>query len=248
MQNLVRYRPAGTYFARFKIGGRPVWKSLKTTVFSVAKQRLPDTIREHRAKLESVAAVAIGKMTVGNAAQVYLEKVRANVSLKPRSKQYRELMIDFIRRSWPTLFEMDVRKINERDFQTWLARFQKRYAPSVVNNGIGTSSIVTWDAASASVYDSSLFCHSFCECRSRLSPEQLSRRETIEALPILRSLLIRDAFGRHRAPSSGITIYQRMGISPSLKDRIRAGHVAANLGECAVIALFVEKYGGSLGR
>ena len=77
----------GTYFARFKIGGKPVWKSLETTVFSVAKQRLPDTIREHRAKLESATAVAIGKMTVGDAAQVYLGKVRASVSLKPRSKE-----------------------------------------------------------------------------------------------------------------------------------------------------------------
>jgi integrase len=138
VQNLMRYRPAGTYFARFRVNGKRVWKSLETNVFSVAKQRLPETVREHRAKLESVAAVAIGKMAVGDAAQVYLEKVRANVSLKPRSKQYRELMIDFIKRSWPTLFETDVRKVNLRDCQAWLGRFQKQYAPSVVNNGIGT--------------------------------------------------------------------------------------------------------------
>jgi integrase len=138
VQNLVRYRPAGTYFARFKIRGKPVWKSLKTTVFSVARQRLPDTIREHRAKLESVKAVATGKMTVGNATHVYLEKIRASVSLKPRSKDYREMMIGFIGRSWPALFETDVRKVSEHDCQEWLTRFQRQYAPSVVNNGIGT--------------------------------------------------------------------------------------------------------------
>lgn len=78
-------------------------------------------------------------MTVGDATQVYLEKVRANVSLKPRSKDYREMMIDFIRRSWPALFETDVRKVSERDCQDWLTRFQRQYAPSVVNNGIGHS-------------------------------------------------------------------------------------------------------------
>jgi integrase len=113
-------------------------KSLGTTVFSVAKQRLPDMIREHRTKLESMAAVAIGKMTVGDAAQVYLEKVRARVSIKPRSKDYREDLIDFIDRSWPALFGTDVRKVRERDCQEWLVGFQKRYAPSVVNNAIGT--------------------------------------------------------------------------------------------------------------
>ena len=40
VQNLMRYRPSGTYFARFKVGGRLVWKSLETSAFSVAKQRL----------------------------------------------------------------------------------------------------------------------------------------------------------------------------------------------------------------
>lgn len=138
VQNLMRYRPSSTYFARFKAGGRVIWKSLDTTAFSVAKQRLPDTIRNHRATLESVTAVANGKMTVGDAVEVYLAKVRTNVSLKPRSKDYRDMMVDFIGRSWPALFAMDVRKVSERDCEHWLTRYQQQYAPSVVNNSIGT--------------------------------------------------------------------------------------------------------------
>jgi integrase len=138
VQNLVRYAPSGTYFARFRVGGKLVWKSLKTATFSVAKQRLPDTLRDHRSKIESLTAFAEGKMTVGDATRVYLENVRANVSIKPRSKDYREDLIDFIDRSWPTLFPTDVRKVSERDCQDWLLRFQKRYAPSVINNAIGT--------------------------------------------------------------------------------------------------------------
>ena len=138
VQNLIRYRPSGTYFARFKIGGKLIRKSLETPVFSVAKQRLPDRIREYRARHESVKAFAGGKMTVGDAAAVYLEKVLASVSLKPRSKDYREMMVDFIRRSWPSLFDTDVRKVTLRDCEVWLSRYQQRYSPSVVNNSIGT--------------------------------------------------------------------------------------------------------------
>ena len=41
VQNLVRYRVSGTDFARFRVGVKLVWKSLKTATFSVAKQRLP---------------------------------------------------------------------------------------------------------------------------------------------------------------------------------------------------------------
>ena len=131
IQNLIRYRPSGTYFARFKVGGKLVRQSLETAVFSVAKQRLPDKIREYRSRHESVKAFAGGKMSVGDAAQVYLGKVRANASLKPRSKDYREMTLDFIQRSWPSLFETDVRKVSERDCENWLTRFQQQYAPTV---------------------------------------------------------------------------------------------------------------------
>jgi integrase len=138
VQNLVRYRPSETYYARFRVGGKLVWKSLETTVFSVAKQRLPDTIREHRAKGESAKAFANGRMTVNDATTVLLDKIKANVSLKPRSKYYRELIIGFIRRSWPAVFETDVRKVSERDCQDWLVRYQRKYAPTVINASIGT--------------------------------------------------------------------------------------------------------------
>jgi hypothetical protein len=103
-------------------------------VFSVAKQRLADKIREYRSRHESVKAFADGKMTVADAVEVYLRKVRASAALKPRSKGYREMMLDFIRRSWPALFKTDVRKVGDRDCSEWLTRFQQQYAPSVVNN------------------------------------------------------------------------------------------------------------------
>ncbi len=120
VQNLIRYEPSGTYFARFKVGGKSIWKSLKTDVFSVARWRLPDTLREYRSHAELRARVVRGKVLVADAANLYLEKTRADVSLKPRSKQYRETLIGFIRRSWPTLFELDVQKVKESDSREWL--------------------------------------------------------------------------------------------------------------------------------
>ncbi|MBA3649912.1 MAG: hypothetical protein H0W66_00150 [Chthoniobacterales bacterium] len=122
VQNMFRYVPSGTYYARFRAGGKVVRQSLDTSVFSVAKQRLPDKMREHRAKVQSVTAFANGKMNVGDAAAVYLQKVKANVSLKPRSKDYREMMIDFIRRSWPALMDTDVRKVTGGECENWLLR------------------------------------------------------------------------------------------------------------------------------
>src|SRR5207245_10599922 len=103
-------------------------------VFPVSEKKLDNQIGEYRSRHETAKAFADGKMTVGDAVEVYRGKVRANASLKPRSKDYREMTLDFIQRSWPSLFETDVRKISERDCENWLTRFQQQYAPTVVNN------------------------------------------------------------------------------------------------------------------
>jgi integrase len=149
VQNLIRYRPSGTYFARFKVGGRLVRQSLGTTVFSVAKQRLSDKISEYRERDESVKAFASGKMSVGDAARAYLEKIDASVSLKPRSKVYLRLLYDFIKRTWPKLPETDVRRVTEGDCRTWLSAYQQRYSPTVINNSIAVLRAVFQEAISA---------------------------------------------------------------------------------------------------
>jgi hypothetical protein len=40
--NLIRYMPSGTYFARLRVNGKLIRKTLKTDVLSVAKLRLAD--------------------------------------------------------------------------------------------------------------------------------------------------------------------------------------------------------------
>ena len=94
-------------------------------MFSVAKQRLRDKIRQFRARNESVKAFANGKMTVGDAARSYATKIDASgASLKPRTKDYYTMVLGFVERSWPSLFETDVRRVSDRDCKKWLADFQ----------------------------------------------------------------------------------------------------------------------------
>lgn len=137
-QNLIRYRPSGTFFARFKIGRKLIRKSLGTQTLTTAKLRLRDVVHEHRAKAEAGKALKNGKMSFGQAMEVYLDGIEANVSLKPKSKYYRKLLCGFIVKSWPGIKELDSRKISERDCQKWAATYQKQYASTVVNNSIGT--------------------------------------------------------------------------------------------------------------
>jgi integrase len=138
-QNLIRYKPSGTYFARFKIRRKPYRISLKTNVLTTARLRLPDVMRHYRARFQAERALQGGKIIFLQALKAYLEGIDGNVRLKPRSKAYRHLLSKFIIKTWPgVLLEADIRKINERDCERWLFQFQKLYAPSVINNAIGT--------------------------------------------------------------------------------------------------------------
>lgn len=136
--NLIRYVPTGMYYARGRVGGKLFYKTLKTTAFSVAKLRLNDLLKERRAIVQTAAQVAAGKMTFADAAKAYREKLELNLNLKPRSKAYRNMTVDFILKSWPAVLDRDVRKLTQRDCEEWLMRFQRKYASSVVNNTIGT--------------------------------------------------------------------------------------------------------------
>ena len=51
--NLVRYKTSGIYFARFRVRGKLIRRSLKTSQISVAKLRLADLEKEERQRAEA---------------------------------------------------------------------------------------------------------------------------------------------------------------------------------------------------
>ena len=65
--NLVRNTASGIYYARVRVKGKLIWKSLKTNRLSVAKIRLADFLKEENHKAEMIEAAARGKMTFGDA-------------------------------------------------------------------------------------------------------------------------------------------------------------------------------------
>lgn len=136
--NLIRYVPSGVYFARVRVGGKLIHKSLRTDKISVAQLRLNDLTKEERENLEARAEAARGRMAFSEALSLYRTQLEANPALKPNSKLYRRKCIDALLKSWPGIEELDVKRISERDCLSWAARFAKVYSPSVYNNTVGT--------------------------------------------------------------------------------------------------------------
>ena len=152
--NLLRYKPSGIYFARIRVQGKLIRRSLKTSTISVAKLRLADLEKSERQKGEHQEAVKEGKMSFGNALEIYRGRLSGNVALKPRSKVYREERIAALIKSWPELENLDVRKITKNECLTWAAGFAKNAAPSNYNNTVGTLRLILDIAVEAGgIYD-----------------------------------------------------------------------------------------------
>ena len=140
--NLVRHVQSGNYYARIRVRGKLIWKSLKTDRISVAKLRLGDFHKEERQRAAAQTAVARGKMTFADALQTYRERLNGDQSLKDRAKHTGEERITALLKSWPDLNQMDVAQISKADGLAWAARFGKTASPSAFNNTIGTFELV----------------------------------------------------------------------------------------------------------
>jgi integrase len=152
--NLLRYNPSGKYFARIRVQGKLIRRSLKTSSLSVAKLRLSDLEKSERQKNEHQKAVNDGKMSFGNALEIYKARLNGNAALKPRSKVYREERIAALIKSWPGLENLDVRKITKHECLNWATIFAKKAAPSNYNNTIGTLRLILDMAVEAGgIYD-----------------------------------------------------------------------------------------------
>ena len=136
--NLVRNSASGNYYARTRVKGKLIWKSLKTDRLGVAKLRLGDFLKDENHRAESLQSIARGKMTFGDAVVIYRQRLEQSQHLKDGAKLYRENTIVALLKSWPELKVLDVRKITEHDCLNWSAGFAKKYSPTLFNNTVGT--------------------------------------------------------------------------------------------------------------
>src|SRR5689334_5561272 len=90
VQNLVRHK-SGRYYARTFSGGNEKWTSLRTDILEVAKAKL----REHVGEADKVAsarkASARGKMSMGDCALIFAERVALGQGLPGRAKKPRKI-------------------------------------------------------------------------------------------------------------------------------------------------------------
>jgi len=132
--NLVRDSLSGTFFARAKVHGRLVRRSLKTKSVTIARLRLAELLEEERAKAPSRADVNEWRMAT--VMELWAEKIKSSQDLAPRSRDYRLETLALIKRSWPDLAGLKPDAVDWVAAERWRARVQSKYSPSRVNGCI----------------------------------------------------------------------------------------------------------------
>jgi integrase len=138
LKNLVRHK-SGRYYARAFDGGKEVWKSLKTSHFSVAQARLAEFLREHRERVSNGDGEGSAKLIFGEAATIHLRNVDDNPRIKPSTRKYWRQCLAALQKTWPGLNETEIRKITQAGCKKWAVAYAKKASPTRYN---GTISIL----------------------------------------------------------------------------------------------------------
>ena len=124
--NLLHNGQNGTYYARVKVNGKQKWKSLKTSLFSVARLRLADfeaQVRSRRAvETGNTAATKGEEASMTRFIAICRQRTENDSSLARATKTRRETAMKAIMKTWPDLASRDVRRVTPTDCQQWAIR------------------------------------------------------------------------------------------------------------------------------
>jgi integrase len=132
--NLLQYVSNGNYYARTKVKGKLKRQSLKTGVWTTAKLRLLDFLKEHRQT--GGGATAVPKFS--EAVELFRRELVSNTTIKPQSKEYRLGCLHKVETTWPGLWELPLDEITPQACKEWAAKLNAEIACQYYNNTLGT--------------------------------------------------------------------------------------------------------------
>jgi len=131
--NLLRHK-SGRYYARAFASGKEVWKSLKTSHYSVAEAKLAEFLKEHRDRVGNGSGEDSAKMTFGEALKIHQQHQADDVTIKESTRRYWNQIFVALLKSWPGLAEREIRRVTKTDCKEWARVFCKVSSPTRYNN------------------------------------------------------------------------------------------------------------------
>ncbi len=130
--NLLQYVSTRTYYGRVKIDGKIIRQSLETDVWTTAKLRLVDFLKEK----QDEPKLGVECLTFAEAVALFESDLKSDHSLKPLSIEYRQRCITKILSTWKDVEGRQLNEILSADCKAWLDALEA--APQYFNNIVDT--------------------------------------------------------------------------------------------------------------
>jgi integrase len=114
-ESLYRYTSNRVYYARIKVAGKEIKRSLRTTDPTLARRSLAALKDELRQTDRSQ-----GRITLGELADRYLETV---LHQKPKTVERKTFIVGKIKQDWPSGALTQITRIKPSDVDLWLSRY-----------------------------------------------------------------------------------------------------------------------------
>ena len=111
--------------------------SLKTSVWTIAKTKLAELMKNARENRDKVVTPKFSE-----AVELFKTELASDSNMKPRSKGYRLDCITKLQRTWPELGELRLSEITVQACKDWALKLNKEISSQYYNNMIGTLRLV----------------------------------------------------------------------------------------------------------
>jgi len=126
------YRHANKrYYARIFLGGKEMWKSLKTKLKSVAEEKLKEHVGNARQQRSNDSNLTKGNLTFESALELYRQNFQRDAEIAERTKHFREEGIQRLLKTWPGLDKLNIRKITPAMVREWALHMRSEGLPYI---------------------------------------------------------------------------------------------------------------------
>lgn len=132
--NLLQYISTGLYFARLKVNGKLIRRSLQANTFEEARLALHDFVSKEQ-KRRHITGMAV---TFGEARGLYEASTDNDPTMSEQSRIYRRNCIKRLLKSWPGLDGMNLRAITRSQCEGWASKLSGEIDAQYFNNILGT--------------------------------------------------------------------------------------------------------------
>jgi integrase len=132
--NLLQYCSTGLYFARVKVNGKLIRRSLTANTFEEAKLALHDFLSKEQKRRHTTGAPVLFSEALG----LYESTLASDHTMAEQSRYYRSNCIKRLLKSWPELDGMKLRAITRGQCEAWSSRLASEVDAQYFNNILGT--------------------------------------------------------------------------------------------------------------